>query len=82
MTISEGGSDIRLKGVCNVAKVADGEPSSDSDGVMVVSVWKQGPEGFLGRLTMTAGTSDTSVRLVTSPDELLESVREWLSLLA
>jgi hypothetical protein len=41
-------------------------------------VWKQGPEGFLGRLTMTAGTAERDERVVTSPDELLASVREWL----
>ena len=54
------------------------QAAADSDGVLVVSVWKQGPEGFLGRLTMTAGTAERDERVVTSPDELLASVREWL----
>jgi hypothetical protein len=56
-----------------------GEPvTSESDGVMVLSVWRQGAEGFLGRLTATTPQGGTTVHVVTSPEELLETVRSWL----
>jgi hypothetical protein len=45
----------------------------------VISVWNQGPDGFLGRLTTGESSTERSVTLVASPDELLESVRAWLS---
>lgn len=50
-----------------------------SDGVLVISVWKQGPDGFLGRLTGTRPGDDTpAVSVVGSPEELLDTVRIWL----
>ena len=58
---------------------AGGPAVEDSDGVLVVSVWKHGPDGFLGRLTATQPGGASSETLVTSPDELLETVRTWLS---
>jgi hypothetical protein len=45
--------------------------------VLVVSVWLHGESGFLGRLTST-GLHGDSVTAVSSPDDLLESVRSWL----
>jgi hypothetical protein len=45
---------------------------------MVLSVWRQGTEGFLGRLTATTPQGGSTVRVVTSPEELLEAVRTWL----
>lgn len=47
--------------------------------MLVVSVWKQGPEGFLGRLTMVTDEGEPAVEVVTGPDELLDSVRTWLN---
>lgn len=56
-----------------------GEPvTSEADGVMVLSVWRQGSEGFLGRLTATTPQGGSTVRVVTSPEELLETVSTWL----
>jgi hypothetical protein len=58
----------------------EGSTSSDSsDGVMVVSVWREGAEGFLGRLTATTPEGDSVVRVVSSRDELLEAVGSWLN---
>lgn len=74
-----GGTDIELKGVQNVAPSPGDHPASESDGVLVVSVWKQGPEGFLGRLTMVTDEGEPAVEVVTGPDELLDSVRTWLN---
>jgi len=65
--------------VQNVARSPVDHPASGSDGVLVVSVWKQEPEGFLGRLTMVTGDGEPAVEVVTGPGELLESVRTWLS---
>ena len=60
-----------------MANVADGDAAPDTGAVMVISVWTQGPHGFLGRLTMSEG-ADRADRTVGSPDELLETVRAWL----
>lgn len=49
-----------------------------SDGVLVVSVWLEGSGGFLGRLTATTPEGEATVRVVSSPDELLEQVGSWL----
>jgi hypothetical protein len=58
----------------------DAGDASDSDGVLVLSVWRQGPDGFLGRLTATRpGGEEPSVTVVSSPEELLEAVRTWLA---
>ena len=67
-----------------MTEAGDDASTSGSDGVLVVSVWDQGDTGFLGRITMTTiaadtGREETAVTVVTSPDELLDSVREWLS---
>jgi hypothetical protein len=56
--------------------------TADTDGVLVISVWKQGPEGFLGRLTATEGPEERSETVVTSPDDLLAAVRDWLASLS
>lgn len=61
---------------------ADSAPPTapGSDGVLVVSVWKQAPDGFLGRLTAThPGDDAPTVSVVSSPDELLEVVRAWVA---
>ena len=64
----------------NVARSPVDHLASGSDGVvLVVSMWKQEPEGFLGRLTMVTGDGEPAVEVVTGPGELLESVRTWLS---
>jgi hypothetical protein len=61
-----------------VSRAEEGTVSSDSDGVLVVSVWLEGPGGFLGRLTATSPDGDPTVRVVSSPDELVDQVRTWL----
>ena len=63
-----------------MAKARNEHPEPTSDGVLVISVWKQGPQGFLGRLTMTGDdAADSTVEVVHSPDDLLDSVRSWLA---
>jgi len=52
--------------------------SSDSDGVLVVSVWLEGTEGFLGRMTATTPDGGSAVVVVSSPDDLLEEIATWL----
>lgn len=47
--------------------------------MLVVSVWKQTAGAFLGRLTMSSPDGGIAVVLVTSPDQLVESVRKWVS---
>lgn len=64
-----------------MAKAEEGTVPTHSDGVMVLSVWQQGNEGFLGRLTATSRGGSSTVQVVASPDELLQAVREWLDLL-
>lgn len=53
-------------------------PASSSDGVLVVSVWREGAEGFLGRMTATGPGGETAVVVVSSPDDLLDQVAAWL----
>lgn len=57
---------------------AQGLPASTSDGVLVVSVWLEGPEGFLGRMTATGPDGEAAVVVVSSPDDLLDQVAAWL----
>lgn len=52
--------------------------ASSSDGVLVVSVWLEGAEGFLGRMTATGPDGETAVVVVSSPDDLLDQVAAWL----
>jgi hypothetical protein len=59
-------------------ETAQGVPASTSDGVLVVSVWLEGAEGFLGRMTATAPDGETTMVVVSSPDDLLEEVAAWL----
>lgn len=78
----EGEPEISVKSYAKgsiVTRAEEGSVSSDSDGVLVVSVWLEGPGGFLGRLTATTPDGDPAVRVVSSPDELIEQVRNWLS---
>ncbi len=65
-----------------MTKAEEGTVHTHSDGVMVLSVWQQGAEGFLGRLTATTRDGSSTVQVVASPDELLQAVREWLDLLS
>lgn len=65
-----------------MAKAQEGTGPPHSDGVMVLSVWQQGDEGFLGRLTATTRDGTSTVQVVASPEELLRAVREWLELLS
>lgn len=65
-----------------MANAQEGTVPTRSDGVMVLSVWQQGGEGFLGRLTATTPEGTSTVQVVASPDELLRAVREWLDLLS
>lgn len=53
-------------------------PASSSDGVLVVSVWLEGAEGFLGRMTATGPDGESAVVVVSSPDDLLDQVAAWL----
>jgi hypothetical protein len=41
-----------------VERAQDVVARTDSDGVLVVSVWLEGAEGFLGRMTATMETAD------------------------
>jgi len=61
-----------------VEKAQEGMPASNSDGVLVVSVWLEGAEGFLGRMTATGPDGETAVVVVSSPDDLLDQVAAWL----
>ena len=65
-----------------MAKAQEGTIPTRSDGVMVLSVWQQGAEGFLGRLTATAQDGSSTVKVVASQEELLQAIREWLDLLS
>lgn len=76
-----GGPDIHGSKGYIVASVAEGDTAPDSGAVMVISVWRQGPQGFLGRLTTSEPDADRAVTVVASPDELLETVRAWLGTL-
>jgi hypothetical protein len=64
-----------------MAKTHEGAVTTHSDGVMVLSVWQQGTEGFLGRMTATTQDGVSTIKVVASQEELLQSVREWLDLL-
>jgi len=64
-----------------MTKTQGGTVTTPSDGVMVLSVWQQGAEGFLGRMTATTKDGSSTVKVVASPEELLTAVREWLDLL-
>jgi hypothetical protein len=64
-----------------MAKAQEGEIATHADGVMVLSVWQQGTEGFLGRMTATTQDGVSTIKVVASQEELLQSVREWLDLL-
>jgi hypothetical protein len=57
------------------------DETTESDGVLVVSVWRHGGEGFLARLTASGPLGD-SVEVVASPDDLLASVRTWVESLS
>jgi hypothetical protein len=61
-----------------VERAQDVVARTDSDGVLVVSVWLEGAEGFLGRMTATNPDGGSSVVVVSSPDDLLEQVATWL----
>jgi hypothetical protein len=78
------GIDISRRRVRTVMEAGGRARASDSDGVLVVSVWRRGDGGFLGRITMTTtdpdtGREETAVSVVDSPDNLLDSVRDWLT---
>jgi len=54
------------------------EGENPADGVLVISVWgRRSRSELLGRLTMTTPEGDTTA-VVSSPEEVLESVRTWL----
>lgn len=59
-------------------RAQEGTLESNSDGVLVVSVWLDGAEGFLGRMTATGPDGEAAVVVVSSPDDLLEQVAAWL----
>ena len=48
--------------------------------VIVISLWNQGPpNGFLARLTATTPEGVRSVDVASSPDDLLEKFRIWVT---
>ena len=77
--LDQGNSVLSHEEGPTMTKAQEGTISSDSDGVMVVSVWREGVEGFLGRLTATTPDGDSTVRVVSSREELLDAVSSWLN---
>jgi hypothetical protein len=60
--------------------MSDAPTSSEADGVLVASVWRNAAGGIsLIRLTMTqpGGEGDT-VRVVSNTEEAVANVEEWL----
>lgn len=62
----------------NVEPAHEATVRTDSDGVLVVSVWLEGEGGFLGRMTATTPHGGSAVVVVSSPDDLLEEIATWL----
>jgi hypothetical protein len=57
------------------------DPGPPNGGIMVVRVWNEGgrPDAFRARLTYGTGDDDSRSTVFADPDEVLESVRAWLT---
>jgi hypothetical protein len=62
----------------NDASHSSAPPNS---GIMVIRVWNEAgtPSGFRARLTFGAGDGDSRSTVSADADDVVESVREWLS---